>query len=105
MANGGCCTAMATGWKHNTRRPPSLPNEPLQAARKAAIGRIVSQRIAAGGYHAVDLLRRQPEAGRNGLEFGGAGRVELVEADTADEQLQVVAIPAGPRAIFGAVGG
>src|SRR6202041_2026275 len=42
------------------------------------------------------------EAGGNSLEHSGARRIELIEAQATDEELQVMAIPARTRAVSGA---
>src|SRR6202021_2528994 len=60
------------------------------------------QRVPSRGDDVVDLLGRQPEAGGNGLEHSGARRVQLIEAQATDEELQVMAIPARTRAVSGA---
>jgi hypothetical protein len=47
------------------------------------------------------LVGRQPEAGGNSLQHGGACRIELIEPQPTDKELQVAAIPARTRAVSG----
>ena len=58
--------------------------------------------IAAGGDQQVDLVGRQLQPRRDGVQPGALGRREILEGDVLDHEADVAAVPAGKtcRAIF-----
>ena len=72
----------------------------LKAAREGLEGGIAAQRVPPGGDDVVDLLGRQPEAGGDSVQHSGARRIELIEAQASDKELQIMAIPARTCAVW-----
>ena len=64
---------------------------------------IHSECIASGIDKQVHLLGRQHEAGLDGVERGRPLRIELIEGDAADRELDVAAVPVGRHAVTVAI--
>ena len=86
-------------WAGRRQRQAGRSRSAAERSHEGPEHRAVFQRIVAGRNDHVDLLGRQLEGSLDRVEGGGTLRIELIESDPADVNLDVAAIPSERSAI------